>query len=157
MHNCGNIGCHVKLPLNERYCQQHASDNKRYQNSTSKTLNNRYYNQHNRDKEANQFYHSAQWIKLRQFVYVRAMACSEVSGKALPNDIGIVDHIVPLRVAPNKKLDADNLWLLSKAEHNIKTMLEQQLLDSPNGLNKVKHVSKDWYRKQIIRLMNKEI
>ncbi|WP_257875531.1 HNH endonuclease [Leuconostoc citreum] len=71
-------------------------------------------------------------------------------------DRKIVDHIHPLKYVPDEKLLSDNLWLLCYQCHNIKTMLEDQVERSTNGTNKVKHISRDWYKKRILSYRTKQ-
>ncbi|MHA3852992.1 HNH endonuclease (plasmid) [Lactiplantibacillus plantarum] len=61
----------------------------------------------------------------------------------------IIDHIHPLKVTPNGKLDKDNLWTLCYRCHNIKTNLEESIKSQPNGSTKLKHISRDWWVKAI--------
>ncbi|WP_349516256.1 HNH endonuclease, partial [Leuconostoc suionicum] len=68
----------------------------------------------------------------------------------------IVDHIHPLKIASDERLSADNLWTLCYQCHNIKTMIEEQTISRPNGTNKLKHMTKQWYIKQIMRLRKKQ-
>lgn len=66
---------------------------------------------------------------------------SGASGQMLNDHDYIVDHIVK-RDLCDDKFDMNNLWLLSRAEHNVKTKLEQQLSD-----DQIKNMTKtDWRR-----------
>lgn len=136
VHECGYSGCHKVIPFRFRYCKQHASImSQAYRNNKpstdsklSKSSRNHYYNQFKRDKEANQFYHSKGWTQTRDYVKVRDMMTSGVSGRMLTDHNYIVDHIVPRRLCDNP-LDDRNLWLLSRKEHNTKTKLEETMTD----------------------------
>lgn len=107
-----------------------------------------HYNHTTRDPQANAFYHTKQWRNVRDYVYARDMGMCQVCGNAV-TDRKIVDHIHPLKVAPNEKLDKANLWVLCYRCHNIKTQLEESIKASPNGNNKLKHISRDWWQKAI--------
>ncbi|QSE54048.1 HNH endonuclease (plasmid) [Lactiplantibacillus plantarum] len=107
-----------------------------------------HYNATTRDPQANAFYHSVQWQHMRNYIYSRDLGTCQVCGQAL-TDRKIVDHIHPLKVAPNEKLDKDNLWVLCYRCHNIKSNLESALKGKPNGVNKLKHISRDWWKKTI--------
>ncbi|WP_420798493.1 HNH endonuclease [Lactiplantibacillus plantarum] len=85
---------------------------------------------------------------MRDYVYSRDLATCQVCGQAL-DDRKIVDHIHGLKVSPNEKLDKDNLWVLCYRCHNIKTQLEESIKEQPNGNNKLKHISKQWWVKAI--------
>lgn len=152
IHNCGHRGCRVKLPMSVRYCDQHKS--------LHKPQDKQYYKQYNstqRDQEANTFYQSKQWGNMRSYIYARDMGMCQITGQPILNTGRyITDHVHPLSIAPEERLDSNNLWLLSIEAHNVKTMIEKQLLNSPNGKNKAKHVSKDWYRKQVLSYMAKK-
>lgn len=147
IHNCAHQLCRNKIPLNKKYCQQHISDGK-------SSYNKEYFKNYNanvRDQEANLFYHSSQWTKARNYVVARDLNICQLCGDTL-EDRKIIDHVHPLKVSPDEKLDVDNLWCLCYRDHQIKTMIEEQTLAKPNGVNKLKHMSKDWYKKQIQRL-----
>ncbi|MYV04438.1 HNH endonuclease [Furfurilactobacillus milii] len=89
------------------------------------------------------FYHSQQWKTVSRFVKTRDMYCSAITGTVLKDTDVIVDHIVPMRLMDSQhKLDADNLWLLSRAQHNRKTHIEQSMSD-----NQLKHLPKAWWIK----------
>lgn len=112
-----------------------------------------HYNHTTRDPEANAFYHSVQWQRMRDYVYSRDMATCQVCGNAV-TDRKIVDHIHPLKASPDEKLDKDNLWTLCYRCHNIKTQLEESIKASPNGNNKLAHISKSWWVKAIKERLN---
>ncbi|UTD42289.1 HNH endonuclease (plasmid) [Lactiplantibacillus plantarum] len=107
-----------------------------------------HYNHTARDKEANAFYHSVQWQHMRDYVYSRDLATCQVCGNAV-TDRKIVDHIHPVKISPEKKLDKNNLWTVCYRCHNIKTQLEESIKATPNGDNKLKHIGRDWWQKAI--------
>lgn len=152
IRNCSHIGCHTKVPWGTQYCDQHKG--KHQQNKRTVSIYNKQYNSTRRDTQANKFYQSPQWEKMRGYVFSRDMGIDQITGVPVLTR-GIVDHVHPLSIAPNEKLSSDNLWLLSTETHNIKTMIEKQILASPNGINKAKHVSKEWYRNRVLSYMAK--
>lgn len=107
-----------------------------------------HYNHTTRDPQANAFYHSVQWQRMRDYVYSRDMGMCQVCGNAV-TDRKIVDHIHPLKVAPDEKLDKSNLWTLCYRCHNIKTNLEESIKQRDNGDTKLAHISKQWWVKAI--------
>lgn len=107
-----------------------------------------HYNATTRDPQANVFYHSTQWSHMRDYIYSRDLATCQVCGQAL-DDRKIVDHVHPLKISLDEKLDKDNLWTLCYRCHNLKTQLEANIKASPNGNNKLAHISKDWWQKAI--------
>lgn len=104
-----------------------------------------HYNHTTRDPEANAFYHSARWQHMRDYIYAKNMGMCQVCGNAV-TDRKIVDHIHPLKVAPNEKLSKNNLWTLCYRCHNIKTQLEESIKEQSNGNNKLAHISKRWWQ-----------
>ncbi|WP_338714668.1 HNH endonuclease [Lactiplantibacillus plantarum] len=85
---------------------------------------------------------------MRDYIYSRDLATCQVCGNTVA-DRKIVDHIHPLKVAPDEKLDTDNLWTICYRCHNYKTSLEESIKATPNGDNKLKHISRDWWAKAI--------
>lgn len=156
MHRCGERLCNCLIPANERYCSEHVKLHqwKPTQSKEQRKAENKHYNIYQRDEEANAFYQSREWKKVRNYVYARDMATCQVCGNATDNR-KICDHIQPLKYSPDKKLNTDNLWILCYRCHAVKTKLEQSIVNSKNGENKIKHVSKEWYIKAIKERINK--
>lgn len=144
MHECRKNTCHNLIAMNKNYCEQHQ---KLEQELIKKR--NKDYNANRRDKEANSFYHSKAWQLKRKQAVLRNNYISEVSNTILNDKDIIVDHIVPRRVDKDKELDINNLWLLSRREHNIKTRIEDRILAKPNGVNIIRHLDKAWWIKNI--------
>ena len=134
VHECQWLGCHAVCPARQRFCDKHYQLWKRqwhhsFDNET-KHVTDRSYNHNRRDQEANAFYHSKQWTHTRDYVKVRDMMTSGLSGRVLGDHDYIVDHIIPRRLCHNP-YDTDNLWLLSRQEHNRNTTVEETL---PNNI-----------------------
>ena len=68
------------------------------------------------------------------------------TGRALSDHDYIVDHIIPRRYCRDP-YDADNLWLLSRRQHNRKTQIEQAIEAKPSGINKLRHISKKTWKR----------
>lgn len=79
------------------------------------------YDKRRRDKQSAAFYHSLQWVRLQQAIKARAGGCDEyikaTEGRLVPANT--VHHIEPVRDAPGKRLDADNLILVSPKTHRM--------------------------------------
>ena len=153
LHYCGHKGCRERLPISIRYCAKHKADNKPSDKFIQQQAN-RKYNQLVRDQDANSFYQSKQWQSMRDYVYARDIGICQICGEAI-TDRKIVDHIHPLKFSDSEKLDSNNLWTLCNRCHNIKTSLEVQIAQSPNGANKLKHIKQEWYKDKILNLRNK--
>lgn len=133
VHECQWLGCHKVCPAHQRFCDKHyAMWKQQWHNAydkDTKRIADRQYNNDRRDQEANTFYHSRQWTHTRDYVKARDYMTSGLSGRVLSDHDYIVDHIIPRRLCRNP-LDSDNLWLLSRQEHNKKTKIEETLPDS---------------------------
>lgn len=148
---CKKTTCHELIQMPEWYCDQHkleAAEKREERQLERSKKRQRIYNQHNRDKEANSFYQSHQWKRTRNYVINRDNYMCQVCGEPV-NDRKIIDHIVPRRIDKNLELNTDNLWTLCYQCHRVKTLKEEQIINSPNGINKIKHLSKDRWIKYI--------
>lgn len=157
VHICNERGCRKIVPLKQRYCETHAKLHQPYQNVTKRERRHYYreYNHHTRDQQANDFYHSVAWAKVRNYVVNRDMYTSAVTSKVISDGDLIVDHIVRRDVYEGDPLDTSNLWCLSRSEHSIKTQLEESIMKQPNGRSKLRHISRDWWIKAINKRTDK--
>lgn len=138
----------MDLQRKQAYIKQRDKANSTVKGKQLSNAHMAHYNHTTRDPEANAFYHSTQWKHMRDYVYSRDLATCQVCGNAVTNR-KIVDHIHPLKVAPDEKLDKANLWTLCYRCHNIKTQLEESIKSQPNGNNKLAHISRTWWVKAI--------
>ena len=157
-HECWYRGCHELCTPGHDYCSKHEQEHKQaelqrlheyHQTEQYHQYHNewqRIYNEEQRDPVANAFYHSTQWTKLRDYVKLRDMMIDGSTGKALSDHDYIVDHIIPRKYCDNP-FDESNLWLLSKSQHNRKTLIEQAIAKKPGGANKLRHISRKTWRK----------
>lgn len=150
VHECTYRLCHTLIPINNRYCNQHS-----YLDKDRAKYRNKQYNKYYRNQEANSFYQSKAWKQMRKHVVITHNYTSQVSGRILSDKDIIVDHIIPRRVDKTKELLTDNLWLLSRQEHNIKTHIEDKILAKPNGKNIITHLDITWWIKAIREQLNK--
>lgn len=160
LHRCAEIGCHELIQLGFDYCDKHyqlrIND---YHNRKSeadklsyKTLRgqhdiaerNREYNSSVRDELGHEFYNTKQWKRISEYIKQRDMYTSSVDGRVYGKGDLIVDHLIPRRLLNTmaEQYDVSNLWLLTKAQHNHKTAIENKMSD-----NKLKHLSRDWWIK----------
>lgn len=108
---CSKFGC--RNLTTSRYCEQHKAE---FENQ------NRYYDLNLRNKKHDRFYHSNPWKKAIEIVKIRDKGLCQHCLKEKRLVIGtIVDHIIPLSVDWDKRLNEDNLQLLCLGCHNIKT------------------------------------
>lgn len=156
VHMCGQRGCHTVVPIKQRYCDVHAPFHKYIPKPVSheqRLLYYKHYNRFERSEEATEFYSSAKWKRVREYVASRDLYTSAVSGRVIDDHDLIVDHIVPRRLCQNP-LDMNNLWCLSKGEHTRKTILEQKIAEKKNGDAILKHATKKWWLKVLREKIN---
>lgn len=143
VRECSYPTCNELIATDKRYCSKHTQYEEKRTRERNKTYNERF-----RNRERNSFYQSKQWQRVRNYVINRDCYICQCCGSAV-SDKKIVDHITPLRVDKSKALNTSNLWSLCDRCHNRKTTLEEQILHSLNGMNKIKHLSKDRWIKYI--------
>ena len=165
VHRCNWIGCRVLCQQGSKFCPLHqvANDKQRehYQQELSQSLKGtrreRHLNQvaqqkydaEVRDQDATAFYHSKRWVKLSKYVKVKQGYISEVSGQVLNDNDCQVDHIVMRSLLPKEQwYDQDNLWLISRREHQLKTAIEAKMIRDGKS-NVLKHLGKEWWKKVI--------
>lgn len=114
---CNKIGC-TNL-TRDRYCEQHKHLAEQRQRDKQR---DKHYDQYKRNQQARAFYHSKEWERVRLAVLSRDnFLCQEcLKNKRITRAV-IADHIVPLLVAWDKRLDMSNLQSLCQACHNRKT------------------------------------
>lgn len=148
VHLCNEHFCNRVIPFSDRYCNEHAQLHQQerfeYLAKQDRTDYYKHYNQEVRPEESSTFYNSTQWKKVSEYVRQRDMMTSGVTGKVLDDHDCITDHIVRRDLCSNP-LDTSNLWLLSRQQHYYKTQIEENIAKSPNGDNKLKHISREWW------------
>ena len=165
VHRCNFIGCMELVPQGSKFCPLHQVANdkqrQRYQQELSQNLKGtrreRHLNQQaqakydmeTRDQDATAFYHSKRWVKLSRYVKVKQGYISEVSGKVLNDNDCQVDHIIKRSLLSKEQwYDQDNLWLISRHEHSIKTAIEAKMVRDGKA-DVLKHLGKEWWTKVI--------
>lgn len=120
------------IPFSEMYCATHIVLHPRDAVKYDKTYNVK--RSHDADtKERIKFYNTKQWKQLRQQVIARDNGLDQYAlrdGLIVPGKL--VDHIVPIEVAPELKDDINNLVLTSMASHRLKTDWEQTYYGTGN-------------------------
>lgn len=118
---CGEFGC-GKL-TRDKYCEAHE-----YREEEKRQERNRNYNKYNRDKELHSFYKTKEWRVTSE--YVRAKnnyLCIKCEEDNRITKADVTDHIIPITVDYDKRLDIHNLQPLCHACHNIKTAEDKRL------------------------------
>lgn len=156
-HRCAEIGCRELIPLRWDYCDKHYQlrmqkyiKAKQISNETkAKTLRGqrelaeqtKVYDKGRRYELHDGFYQSKQWTRVSEFVKQRDGYCDAIDGNLWDKGDLIVDHIIPRRLlSKSEQLDTENLWLLTKRQHNHKTAVESKLNE-----NVLKHAGRNWW------------
>lgn len=84
----------------------------------------REYNQISRDKEAQRFYESPAWKRLRHIKLSRQPLCEQCIKENRLTKADMVDHIVEIRDG-GSPLDIDNLQSLCRSCHAVKSNRER--------------------------------
>lgn len=163
MRRCNYRGCRELINYNDKYCEKHkaltdelrvkrmAEHDRSQQGSLAYAhkMKQAYkdYNANVRDEDSAMFYASRRWRKLANSVRVSKGYVSDVSGKILRDSDTQVDHVVKRSLLPKSEwYDRDNLWLLSRAEHSIKSNMEKKMIRE-NRVDELKAMKKeDWQR-----------
>lgn len=116
MKYCGEQGCR-NLISSGRYCNDHRRRRKK-----------RVWHSNNKS-----FYNSQAWKDLAAYVYERDKGCCRRCGKFVFGKQAHRHHIIPVKVNPSLKLDADNVILLCNKCHVI---VEQETMEKYNPKQK---------------------
>lgn len=165
VHRCNWIGCRELIPQGSKFCELHEVANQRqrehYQQELSQSLKGtrreRHLNQVSqakydaevRDQDATAFYHSKRFVKLSRYIKIKQGYTSAVSGQVLNDNDTQVDHIVKRSLLPKEQwYDQDNLWLISRREHQLKTAIEAKMLRDGKA-EVLRRLDKQWWKKVI--------
>lgn len=163
LRRCNYPNCRVAIQRDNHYCPKHElikqkekEDYLTKQRGSSKgSLRDKHdnkkrqqaYDLNTRDEEATKFYHSTKWVRTANYIRNKESYSSGVSGNIL-NDTEIqVDHIIKRELLSQEKwTDTDNLWLLSRKEHQLKTTMERKMIRDGKA-NVLKHLTRQWWAK----------
>ncbi len=111
---CNQAGCHALVPMSERYCEAHRREVIKHKNEV--------YDHNHRNREHDKFYHSKEWKIVREQVMKdHGGLCVQCDMFDIVNDANVVDHIIPIEVDYEKRLDITNLQPLCHQHHAGKT------------------------------------
>lgn len=130
---CRATGCHRMVQFPHYYCDEHIdqeadylASRQKWARSHTKTYQHHYNTiTRNRDttkRDQYNFYRTRQWVHLRQTVLDRDHYICRYCGQ--PNS-KTVDHIIPIEFDPALKADEDNLAVVCRNCHKMKTNWEQ--------------------------------
>ena len=164
---CRYPNCHAMVTFPDHYCQQHyeheaeyLASRQRWARSNDKQYTHKYNTvtrYRNEDKRQQySFYRTRQWSHLRQQVLERdhyLCAYCKVQGVITPAKT--VDHLRPIEAFPNDKANINNLVVICRQCHALKTRFEQKYYGcgKDNVLTDAKPVDDI---KKIVLLMRKE-
>jgi 5-methylcytosine-specific restriction protein A len=107
---CRHPGC-PRLS-DQSYCEIHRRQNK--------SQADREYNKNRRNQELQAFYDSPQWRRMRAIKIKCTPYCEECYRQGSISEAKIVDHILPIKDCPDRRLDLTNLQSLCLSCHNKK-------------------------------------
>ncbi|MFP7153540.1 hypothetical protein [Weissella paramesenteroides] len=168
MRRCSYRGCRELVPYENHYCEKHQTqrENERvkrfeaYEKSQEGSLRARHkeleaqrrYTAESRDVDSAVFYASNRWRKLAKSIRVEKGYVSDVSGKILRDSDTAVDHVVKRSLLDKSEwYDRDNLWLLSRGEHRIKTNVELKAIAQGRS-DELREMGRDDWKRIIEKL-----
>jgi 5-methylcytosine-specific restriction protein A len=113
LSRCGFPGCAGRAPFRKRYCATHELATRKANDATRRARDNEHYDY--------------TWRRLRD-AYLRQhplCECDDCKRDGRITPAQVVDHIVPVNAAPERRLDWSNLRAMSKRCHDRHTAREQ--------------------------------
>lgn len=170
MRRCNWLNCNELIPYDDKYCSIHQVAHTKQREHMLKEIDDNLkgtlreahlkrqvqqkYDEEVRDADATSFYHSKRWVRLSKYVKVKQGYISEVSGRLLSDNDCQVDHIIKRSLLSKEQwYDQDNLWLLSRQEHYIKSNIERHMIKTGKQ-DVLRHLSKKWWSKVINEKLN---
>lgn len=110
---CSKYGCNNLVNIKDKYCDDHRQEIVKQVRQWRRTYDSK------RDPKYKQFYKSANWLKLRDYVLKRDnYLCTECIKSGKLTTCNTVHHIIEIREDMSKSLDQDNLTTLCYECHN---------------------------------------
>lgn len=170
MRRCNWLNCNELIPYDDKYCAIHQVAHTKQREHMLKEIDDNLkgtmreahlkrqvqqkYDEEVRDTDATSFYHSKRWVRLSKYVKVKQGFISEISGRLLSDADTQVDHVVKRSLlSKDRWYDQDNLWLISRHEHSIKTAIESKMIRDGKS-NVLKHLDKSWWIKVLNEKLN---
>ncbi|KQX69241.1 HNH endonuclease [Paenibacillus sp. Root444D2] len=114
---CNKSGCNALVDAGVRFCDKHIE-----QEQVNKKERNKHYDMYRRDEKSKAFYISKEWKALRTIVRARFRGLCSACLKVKRIRAGyICDHIIPIKVRWELRLEESNLQYLCIECHNTKT------------------------------------
>lgn len=166
MHRCNWQGCNVRVQMGDKFCENHTMANQKrrddymesYKAGIKGSMKEAHdmsiaqakYDMESRDQDAQAFYLSTRWKHTANHLRVRDSYTSAITGQILRDTDTQVDHIVKRSLLPESEwYNSDNLWLLSRKEHQLKTNMEAKMIREGKG-DMLRHLSKEWWTKVLM-------
>ena len=107
--------CQKQIDYNQRSCEGCNSYYEEAKKDTSK-----WYDAHNRDKQAKAFYNSQEWLRTREVVLSKynSLDLYDLYANKKISYANTIHHIEELGEAQGKALDIDNLIPLTRSNHD---------------------------------------
>ena len=112
---CNYPRCSELIGPGKSYCPAHKKETARQKNKQRK-----------RDPNIARFYSSGAWQKTRKIYITNNPLCRRCLNKDIVRKSDVVDHIIPIKIDWNKRLDQDNLQSLCNSCHASKSEEDRQ-------------------------------
>ncbi|MGJ9381521.1 HNH endonuclease [Salipaludibacillus sp. CF4.18] len=120
LKTCNKIGC--SSLTKGKYCDEHEEHE-----GITKAESNKQYDMYARDQKSRQFYNSSEWKAVRNVARARVNNLCEI---CLNEDVitvaDVADHIIPIKVNWNKRLELSNIQMCCHFHHNLKTQEDKR-------------------------------
>lgn len=136
---CCKLGCNNVIDVGERYCPEH-----QFLAGQKDTRRHKLYDAQKRNREARDFYHSAAWEQVREYVLARHKGLDLYAffvHKTI-TPATTVHHIVELGEDWGLRLDAANLFPVSDGNHNVIHHLYKR--DRPGTQEMLRGLLQEW-------------
>jgi 5-methylcytosine-specific restriction enzyme A len=125
---CSKVGCRELSTT--KYCTNHT-----VQHTYDRSSNDKQYDKTKRNQKSKAFYKSIEWQKVRTAALIRdRYLCQHCLKKKQITKAYIVDHITPVLVDWEQRLNINNLQSLCNPCHNSKTNDDKKIFKGVGGI-----------------------
>ncbi|MDF7639949.1 HNH endonuclease signature motif containing protein [Lactobacillus sp. ESL0791] len=167
-HHCSYPKCTELVQGNNHYCDKHWQLRQQEYSAIKHDANNKpssrakrlysqkQYNQTKRDEDANDFYHSKQWQRVRYYILQRDIYTCQICGNNYQPNHLTADHILPRKYCGDldHQLNPENLWTLCSRCNSAKQYLERQIENKYGAKSKDEFtkITKTEWEKRVLRI-----
>ena len=115
---CTAPGYPELIGAGKTYCPSHSKKDRGYKNKV--------YDRQQRDPKLSRFYSSGRWRKTRNIYIQSNPLCERCMLQGETRKADVVDHIIPIKIDWQRKLDMSNLQSLCNRCHAVKTREDKE-------------------------------